>query len=68
MSTKNLGMYTQALVKVDFSRDLRYELTVERIEVCNKIEVACENLPKHCSFCHLVDHMLSECREALSTD
>lgn len=30
MSVKDLHIYTWVLVEVDFSRDLRYELTVER--------------------------------------
>lgn len=63
-STKDLGMYDRVLVEVDFCKDLRYELTIERTWVCNKIEVAYEDLPKHYSFCHLVGHKLFECREA----
>ena len=35
-SAKDLGMYVRILVDVDFSRDLRYELIIERTVVCNK--------------------------------
>lgn len=57
-------MFARVLVEVEFSRDLKYELTTERIGVCNKIEVAYEDLPKHYSFCCLVGHTISECRES----
>ena len=63
-ANKDLGIYARVLVEVDFSKDLRYELNIERTGACNKIDVAYEDLPKHCSFCRLVGHMLSECREA----
>ena len=63
-SAKDLGMYARVLVEVNFNEDLKYEPIVERTGVCNNIEVAYEDLPKHCSFCRLVGHTLSECREA----
>lgn len=61
---KDLDMYTWVLVEVDFSKDLCYELIIERTCVCNKIDVVYEDLPHHCSFCRLVCYMLSKCREA----
>lgn len=63
-STKDLGMYVRVLVEFDFSRDLRFELTVKRTRVCNEIDVAYEDLPKHYSFCRLVGHTFFQCREA----
>lgn len=51
---KDLNMYARVLVEVDFSRDVKYELIVERTGICNKIEVAYD-LPKYCSFCRLLD-------------
>ncbi|KAM7523408.1 hypothetical protein LguiA_013310 [Lonicera macranthoides] len=56
-------MHAQVLMEVDFSKDLRYELTIERTRVCSKIEVLYKDLPNHCSLCHLIDHMLSEYQE-----
>lgn len=62
--TKDLDMYAQVLVEVDFSnKDLKYELIVERTGVCNKIEVAYEDISNNYSFCCLVHHTLSKCRE-----
>lgn len=64
MYVKDLGMYALVLVEVDFNKDFRYELTVERNGVCNKIEVAYEDLPKHCAFYRIIGHTLFECRKA----
>lgn len=55
---------SQVLVEVDFNKDLRYELTIERTWICNKIDVAYKDLPKHYLFCRLFGHMLFECRGA----
>ncbi|KAF6143324.1 hypothetical protein GIB67_039107 [Kingdonia uniflora] len=60
---RNTGFYASVLVDVDFSKPVPNKIMVERegFEFCQEIQLG--NVPKICSHCKVVGHLVSECRD-----
>lgn len=55
-TTKDLCMFAQVLVGINFGSDLIYALTIEKVRVSYEVEVVYEELSRHCSHCRMVGH------------
>ncbi|KAF6165530.1 hypothetical protein GIB67_015853 [Kingdonia uniflora] len=60
---QNTGFYASVLVDVDFSKPIPSKIMVEQegFEFCQEIQLG--KVPKICSHCKVVGHLVSECRD-----
>lgn len=62
--TKNrlFGHYARILVDLDISKDLFYEVMVEREGFAFPLSIEYENLPEFCTHCKSIGHNVNSCR------
>lgn len=56
------GHYARIQVKIDLLQTLPPRLLVEREGYSFKVPVSYESLPKFCNHCHIIGHLVGECR------
>jgi hypothetical protein len=62
MFDRTFGHYARVLVDIDFSRELRYKVLVERKGFAFLVDLDYENIPDFCTFCKTVGHHVGMCR------
>jgi len=61
---RTFGHFARVLIDIDLSKELRYEVLVERKGYAFFVELEYENVPEFCVFCKTVGHSVSVCRKA----
>lgn len=61
---RTFGHFARVLIDIDLSKELRYEVLVERRGYAFFVELEYENLPDFCGYCQAVGHNVSVCRKA----
>jgi hypothetical protein len=65
---RTFGHFARVLIDIDLSKELRYEVLVERTGYAFFVELEYENLPDFCVFCKAVGHNVEVCRKANKRD
>jgi len=62
--TKNklFGHYARVLVDLDLSKDILYEVMVQRKGFAFPVEIEYEGLPNFCTRCKSIGHNVTSCR------
>jgi hypothetical protein len=62
--TKNrlFGHYARVSVDLDLSKDIFYEVMVEREGFAFSVAIEYEGLPEFCTHCKSIDHNVTSCR------
>lgn len=61
---RTFGHFARVLIDIDLSKELRYEVLVERKGYAFFVEFEYENLPDFCGYCQAVGHHVNVCRKA----
>lgn len=61
---RTFGHFARVLIDIDLSKELRYEVLVERKGYAFFVELEYENVPEFCDYCRSVGHHVSVCRKA----
>lgn len=61
---RTFGHFARVLIDIDLSKELRYEVLVERKGYAFFVELEYENVPEFCAYCRAVGHHVSVCRKA----
>lgn len=67
MIDRTFGQYARVLVDMDITKDLRYNVLVERKGYAFFVELEYENLPDYCVHCKKIRHDVEICRFAIKT-
>lgn len=60
---RTFGHFARVLVDLDMSKELKYEVLVERTGYAFFVELAYEKIPEFCDHCKMVGHNVAECRK-----
>lgn len=60
---RTFGHFARVLVDIDLTKELKYEVLVERKGYAFFVEFAYENLPDFCDYCNIVGHSVHNCRK-----
>jgi len=58
---RTFGHFARVLVDIDLTKELKYEVLVERKGYAFFVEFAYENLPEFCDYCKIVGHSVHNC-------
>jgi hypothetical protein len=61
---RTFGHFVRVLIDIDLSKELRYEVLVERKGYAFFVELEYENVPEFCDYSKAVGHHVSVCRKA----
>ena len=60
---RTFGQFARVLVDIDLTKELKYEVLVERKGYAFFVELGYENLPDFCDYCKIVGHSVHNCRK-----
>jgi len=60
---RTFGHFARVLVDIDLTKELKYEVLVERKGYAFFVEFEYENLPEFCHYCKIVGHNIAVCRK-----
>ena len=65
---RTFGHFVRVLVDIDLTKELKYEVLVERKGYAFFVEFEYENLPKFCDFCNMIGHNIQVCIKVNKND